>query len=265
MRCIFNKKISCHKTKKSQWLLCCENQIKHFPPRKMKFHLIGKVMMYAMGQAGRGDNDDSHLKYLLAYWITICNFMVDLESLYPLFCSRDFTIKCASAILLSSLVCWASKDQFIAIERKKEHFITSQYKRFLSKSVFKGRLLASWPVLIIKHWAFACALHLLYKAVSQLRAWGMMDQKMNTSIIISYILCLKQMWEKNDVIWYVWACVVNKPNPITVADCTWLEHLMQPVLGMSRSSFLGPEILTPNPNLNPRTVSPSIFEKKNKR
>lgn len=33
----------------------------------MKFHLIDKVMMYAMGQAGRGDNDDSHLTYLLAY------------------------------------------------------------------------------------------------------------------------------------------------------------------------------------------------------
>lgn len=48
-------------------LLCCENQMKHFPPRKMKFHLIGKVMMYAMGQAGRGDNDDSHLTYLLAH------------------------------------------------------------------------------------------------------------------------------------------------------------------------------------------------------
>lgn len=33
----------------------------------MKFHLIDKVMIYAMGQAGRGDNDDSHLTYLLAY------------------------------------------------------------------------------------------------------------------------------------------------------------------------------------------------------
>ena len=50
-----------------QWLLCCENQIKRFPPRKMKFHLIAEVMMYAMGQAERGDNDDSHLTYLLAY------------------------------------------------------------------------------------------------------------------------------------------------------------------------------------------------------
>lgn len=50
-----------------QRLLCCENQIKLFPPRKMKFHLIAKVMMYATGQAGRGDNDDSHLTYLLAH------------------------------------------------------------------------------------------------------------------------------------------------------------------------------------------------------
>lgn len=50
-----------------QWLLCCENQIKHFLSRKMKFHLIGKVMMHAMGQAGRGNNDHSHLTYLLAY------------------------------------------------------------------------------------------------------------------------------------------------------------------------------------------------------
>lgn len=33
----------------------------------MKFHLIAKVMMYATGQAGRGDNDDSHLTYLLAH------------------------------------------------------------------------------------------------------------------------------------------------------------------------------------------------------
>lgn len=32
----------------------------------MEFHLIGKVMMYAMGQAGRGNNHDSHLTYLLA-------------------------------------------------------------------------------------------------------------------------------------------------------------------------------------------------------
>lgn len=33
----------------------------------MKFHLIGRVMMYATGQAGRGDNDASHLTYLRAY------------------------------------------------------------------------------------------------------------------------------------------------------------------------------------------------------
>jgi len=32
----------------------------------MKFHLIDEVMMYAGGQAGRADNDDSHLTYLLA-------------------------------------------------------------------------------------------------------------------------------------------------------------------------------------------------------
>lgn len=33
----------------------------------MKFHLIDKLMMYAMGQAVRDNNDDSHLTYLLAY------------------------------------------------------------------------------------------------------------------------------------------------------------------------------------------------------
>lgn len=33
----------------------------------MKFHLIGEVMMYAMGQAESDSNGASHLKYLLAY------------------------------------------------------------------------------------------------------------------------------------------------------------------------------------------------------
>lgn len=40
---------------------------RNFLPRKMKFHLIGKVMMCSVGQAGSDSNDASHLTYLLAF------------------------------------------------------------------------------------------------------------------------------------------------------------------------------------------------------
>lgn len=96
-----------------------ENQIKHFPPRPTKLHLIDEVMMYATGQPGRrgdGDDDKSFNIFTGIQWITISNFTVDLEALYPRLYGRDFTIKCASAILSSSHVCWASKDGFIVME-----------------------------------------------------------------------------------------------------------------------------------------------------
>lgn len=48
--------------KKGRW----KNKI-NFLPRRMKFHLIGKVMMCSVGQAGSDSNDASHLAYLLAF------------------------------------------------------------------------------------------------------------------------------------------------------------------------------------------------------
>lgn len=74
---------SCAEKIISQWLLCCGNQIKDFPPRKMKFHLIDKVMMYAMGQTESGDNDASHLTYLLDYHLQFYGWFTG--TLSPLF------------------------------------------------------------------------------------------------------------------------------------------------------------------------------------
>lgn len=150
--------------------------------------------------------------------------MVDLESLYPLFCSGDFTIKYASAILLSSLVCWASKDQFIAMESISLRPNTNTFYLCLLSEGGLHVLLASW--LVLYHYrAFACSLHRLYKAASQLMVRRMMDWKMTrppgTSFIISHILCLTLMC-KTECAWSL-SCECDVQT-VSVTDSMWLDH-----------------------------------------
>lgn len=102
----------------------------------MKFRLIDKVMMCAVGQAGRGDNDASHLTYLLAYtglpsailWLIynhsiLLSFIVGISQLsvhQPPFYHLVFA-EAAEASLLP----W-----------KNEYFIRSRCEWLLSMTVF---------------------------------------------------------------------------------------------------------------------------------
>lgn len=67
---------------------------------KIKFRLIGKLMMDPTGQTGSGYNDGSRLKYLLNYHLHFYGWFAAI-----LWLQTTWKIK---SILLSSHVCWAS-------------------------------------------------------------------------------------------------------------------------------------------------------------
>lgn len=74
-------------------------------------HFIDKVMKYDAGRVQK----DSHLPSLEVFMATICNFTLDLESLYPLFTAEPSLSNVHQASLLERRFCHSSKTDLIAI------------------------------------------------------------------------------------------------------------------------------------------------------
>lgn len=149
----------------------------------MKFHLIDKVMMYAMGQARRGDNDDSHLTYLLAYtglpsailWL-IYNHFILLSSILEIFQSNVhqpcFYHLSFAEPAKTTLLPWKSG---ISLCPNTNAF----YRRLFSVRLVV--LLASWPVLILtEHLPAHCTFFSRLRATHWYEGWWIVNEYPST-------------------------------------------------------------------------------------